>query len=317
MKNILIAYAVLAAAVVLGALGFIYSGVYNVAADQEVGALKHWILSTTMERSVEARLDEVDVPDLEREELIQSGATHYDQMCVHCHGAPGAKPGEIAQGLNPQPPELAKMEEDEDPAELFWVTKHGIEMTGMPAWGVTHDDESIWGDGGSDEALSEDWRAMQAAAYSRAYLRASAQAYREEDLRSAQRYLSQAVRLDPDLTANGGVALAAHLAAWTDLPKISDPVLFMERIYDNLPGQLSVLKRRRRSELAQIAVQEGFTAYRDGDLAYARTAIRRAIRYQPRWLANRGVLSILVRSHLPWLAESGASTNHLEQAKAG
>lgn len=29
-------------------------------------------------------------------------------------------------------------------AELFWVTKHGIKMTGMPAWGATHADDSIW-----------------------------------------------------------------------------------------------------------------------------------------------------------------------------
>jgi Cytochrome C oxidase, cbb3-type, subunit III len=30
------------------------------------------------------------------------------------------------------------------PAEEFWVVKHGIKMTGMPAWGVTHDDELLW-----------------------------------------------------------------------------------------------------------------------------------------------------------------------------
>ena len=30
------------------------------------------------------------------------------------------------------------------PAEQFWVVKHGLKMTGMPAWGVTHDDELLW-----------------------------------------------------------------------------------------------------------------------------------------------------------------------------
>ena len=28
--------------------------------------------------------------------------------------------------------------------ELFWVTKNGIRMTGMPAWGPTHNDKDIW-----------------------------------------------------------------------------------------------------------------------------------------------------------------------------
>ncbi|MGH9697368.1 MAG: c-type cytochrome, partial [Bryobacteraceae bacterium] len=30
------------------------------------------------------------------------------------------------------------------PAEEFWVVKHGLKMTGMPAWGVTHSDELLW-----------------------------------------------------------------------------------------------------------------------------------------------------------------------------
>ena len=29
-------------------------------------------------------------------------------------------------------------------AELFWVTKNGIKMTGMPAWGKTHGDDELW-----------------------------------------------------------------------------------------------------------------------------------------------------------------------------
>jgi hypothetical protein len=29
------------------------------------------------------------------------------------------------------------------PAELFWIMKHGIRMTGMPAWG-DHSDDELW-----------------------------------------------------------------------------------------------------------------------------------------------------------------------------
>lgn len=168
-----------------------------------------------------------------------------------------------------------------------------------------------------DDSLPESWRAMEDTAYSRAYLRAAAQAYREEDLASARDHLSQAVSLDPELTADGGAALAAHVAAWTDLPKISDPVAYMERVCNNLPDRVEGLRSRLRSELGRVALQQAFAAYGEREMACTRAAVRQAIRYHPRWLANRGVLSILVRSHLPWLAESGASTNHLEQAKGG
>ena len=50
----------------------------------------------------------------------------------------------MGQGLNPSPPDLAEAALEMSPAELFWVTKNGIKMTGMPAWGVTHDDDAIW-----------------------------------------------------------------------------------------------------------------------------------------------------------------------------
>ena len=51
---------------------------------------------------------------------------------------------ELRQGLYPKPPNLAEPRERQ-PAESFWIIKHGIKMSGMPAWGVTHDDDSIWG----------------------------------------------------------------------------------------------------------------------------------------------------------------------------
>jgi hypothetical protein len=50
---------------------------------------------------------------------------------------------EMARGLYPRAPELRRRTHP-DPAEDFWVVKHGIKMTGMPAWGVTHSDELLW-----------------------------------------------------------------------------------------------------------------------------------------------------------------------------
>ena len=44
----------------------------------------------------------------------------------------------------PEPPELQETVEEWKPAELFWVIKNGVKMTGMPAWGPTHSDEKIW-----------------------------------------------------------------------------------------------------------------------------------------------------------------------------
>jgi mono/diheme cytochrome c family protein len=49
---------------------------------------------------------------------------------------------ELSQGLNPKPPQLALVRRA--PGEQFWIVKHGIKMTGMPAWGLSHSDAKIW-----------------------------------------------------------------------------------------------------------------------------------------------------------------------------
>jgi hypothetical protein len=84
------------------------------------------------------------VPNLADPALIALGAEHYAGMCTGCHLAPGVGDNEMRQGLYPQPPNLSQPR-DRRPAQSFWIIKHGIKMSGMPAWGVTHDDEAIWG----------------------------------------------------------------------------------------------------------------------------------------------------------------------------
>ncbi|HYO16017.1 MAG TPA: cytochrome c [Thermoanaerobaculia bacterium] len=136
------------AVLVLAGLAFIYSGVYDVSASSPDAGLIQWALETTQERSVHRAAEELaenaQVPNLDDPGLIRTGLVHYHAMCVTCHGAPGVPISEIGQGLSPYPPELAAEAEEEEPAEVFWVVKNGIKMTGMPAFGVTHSDEEIW-----------------------------------------------------------------------------------------------------------------------------------------------------------------------------
>jgi mono/diheme cytochrome c family protein len=132
---------------IVAVLLFIFSGLYDVSASTPDNGLIEWVLRTTQARSVhrasEALEGTLQVPDLQSPERIRTGLVHYHEMCATCHGAPGVKISEIGQGLNPVPPELATHGEDE-PVENFWIVKHGIKMTGMPSFGVTHTDDEIW-----------------------------------------------------------------------------------------------------------------------------------------------------------------------------
>ena len=129
---------------VLAAIGFAYSGLYDVSASSPHGGFVNWLLSTTSHASVERRASEIDVPNLDDEELALAGVSDFAGMCAGCHGAPGQEPEAMGQGLNPPAPDLAESAAHMTPAELFWVTKNGIKMTGMPAWGATHEDAALW-----------------------------------------------------------------------------------------------------------------------------------------------------------------------------
>jgi mono/diheme cytochrome c family protein len=128
----------------LGMVGFANSGIYDASATSTHSGLVDWFLSTTSHASIERRAENVAVPDLDDESLVLAGINDFDSMCTSCHGAPGRGPEAVGQGLNPPAPDLAEEAAELTPAELFWVTKNGIRMTGMPAWGVTHGDDAIW-----------------------------------------------------------------------------------------------------------------------------------------------------------------------------
>ena len=125
-----------------GAVIFTWAGVYDVGADRPHSRLVSWGLAKIRQRAIEVRASQIAVPRLDDTSRIARGAVEYDAMCVECHLAPGVLESELRSGLNPMPPELSKVEIL--PAQAFWVIKHGIKMTGMPAWGKTHDDDAVW-----------------------------------------------------------------------------------------------------------------------------------------------------------------------------
>jgi len=129
---------------VIAVVGFSYSGLYDVSAGSSHSSMVTWLLSTTSHASIERRAKDIEAPNLSDDAMARAGVNDFNGMCAGCHGAPGQDPEAMGQGLNPPPPDLAESAAEMSPAELFWVTKNGIKMTGMPAWGATHDDDAIW-----------------------------------------------------------------------------------------------------------------------------------------------------------------------------
>nr|CCD31945.1 Cytochrome C family protein, di-heme cytochrome C (Class I) [Methylocystis sp. SC2] len=125
-------------------LATVYTGAYNIAATEEHTALVRWAFATTFRNSIKSRAAGIQPPAAISPEIIATGASSYKQMCEHCHAGPGVKRAEWASGMRPRPPHLKEAAARWKAQEIFWLVKHGAKMTGMPAFGSTHDDQTIW-----------------------------------------------------------------------------------------------------------------------------------------------------------------------------
>ncbi len=144
MRSVIATIAIVMLLVLLVGTVFVYSGAYYVGADQPHWGITTWLLSEARTRSIRAHASGITVPaDLDDPVKIVAGVTHFAEHCVVCHGAPGVERDDIAEGLSPRPPNLADTVRFYKPGELFWIVKHGIRMTGMPAWG-DHSDDELW-----------------------------------------------------------------------------------------------------------------------------------------------------------------------------
>lgn len=153
------------------------------------------------------------------------------------------------------------------------------------------------------EDLPSSWRDWRELAYSRAHLRAAAQAFRTADYTSAASSLNEAIEYDPSLMNDGGKSLAQIMMGWTELPKIASPLTYLGNAYNNLPASLSTLRRRKHEQLGELALRLAYNARKEQDIATTRKMMRRAIRHRPAYLMNRGILLQLLRSHIAWLTQ--------------
>ncbi len=122
----------------------LYAGAYDISATDQHLAPTYWLLDTGMRRSVKQRASGIAVPELRDPQQLETGLRLYRRHCSQCHGAPGVAPEPFALGMTPPPAALVHAAREWSPAEIFWVIKEGIKMTGMPAWSYRMRDDEIW-----------------------------------------------------------------------------------------------------------------------------------------------------------------------------
>ena len=128
------------------AAGFFFGGFYSVAGTAYEPDIVKSILLRVRTASIARHAKDPVPANIEEPATIQAGAKMFlAQGCTSCHGGPGVGWAKFSEGLHPDPPDLKEVVNDRTPAELFWVVKNGINMTGMPSFALAGaKDAELW-----------------------------------------------------------------------------------------------------------------------------------------------------------------------------
>ena len=135
-----------ASVIAVGAAIFFFGGFFNVAASEKDPDFVNWFLIQVRTASIRHHASDAVAVSLEDPEVIRTGARAFAARgCTNCHGGPGVDWQKFSEGLNPDPPDLKEIVGARTPAQLFFVVKHGIKMTGMPSFGsIGAEDKELW-----------------------------------------------------------------------------------------------------------------------------------------------------------------------------
>lgn len=123
------------AGLALAGLLFAWSGLFNVAASTGHWRITDVVVHWAMRNSVRTHAWLEGAPERARDDRgLVSAAGQFAQTCASCHGAPGVKPLPAMQRATPPAPHLPDHLHEWTDAQLFWIIKHGVKLTGMPGW---------------------------------------------------------------------------------------------------------------------------------------------------------------------------------------
>lgn len=124
---------------------YLYMGYYNISAMKPHMNFIDGIFQEIKYNSVSHHTEDIIKPAVSRQDIMKAGFEHYEAMCVHCHGAPGITETELQKGLYPKPPSFPDgLNEELGIEQIYWITKNGIKMSGMPGFGTDHSEDELW-----------------------------------------------------------------------------------------------------------------------------------------------------------------------------
>lgn len=129
----------------VGAYFFIDFGFMPANADSAPPILEKWAARKSLHAAIQREAPKGPGPVALTDENLAAGLKLYAANCAVCHGTSDGEASNIAKGLYQHAPQLGKDGVEDDPEGVtYWKVKHGIRLTGMPAYSNTLTDQQIW-----------------------------------------------------------------------------------------------------------------------------------------------------------------------------
>jgi len=144
VRKILLGVLLTVAVLSLSALAMTGLGLMPVSADGTHSRLEARIMPVVLHASIVRHASGELNPLPLNEDNLKGGVDTYKAMCARCHSTPDGNVSVYGQSFYPPAPQLPKGMSQYTDSQLFWLIKHGIRNTGMPAWGSLLSEEEIW-----------------------------------------------------------------------------------------------------------------------------------------------------------------------------
>lgn len=144
VKTVVITLLALAAAGGATGLMVLFGGWYHIGATKQHFPLVYAVLDRGLRYSVQHHAQNIVTPELGAPQQLLRGAAIYRDNCAQCHGGPGVAPARIGMSMQPVPGPLSDVNTHWKTRELYWITRNGVKMSGMPAWEYHLSDSDLW-----------------------------------------------------------------------------------------------------------------------------------------------------------------------------
>lgn len=122
----------------------LWLGFYPVNADTDPAWAEKKLAKMAVDAYVSRQASKLENPIAVSPEALMDGMKSFKSNCAGCHGFSPQKDSTFADSMYPKAPQFGHKGLHDEVEEIFWITKHGIRMSGMPAFTKMLSDKEMW-----------------------------------------------------------------------------------------------------------------------------------------------------------------------------